>query len=371
MCDWGCWLIKSSQLVNLAFLGFSKRQHHNCPLIFLQLLLFTHLPPKTTPTPPLPLSPNTTPPRPGRRKMENATTLISALGGEEARWSAQSKAFEEGLAWLVGDCVVASRWDECVCARAHEGACVQGMFHQPPNTEFKPLPLNPNPKPKHSNPKNPNTLKPPNSAALSPTWAPSTASSGSASSLETFMVHASNWASQSRQTSRWGRLTALGGREGGVCMELGGALVGLGLGLGGHLNDLMCLCPSTPHICPRPPPLMHILPVSQVSSFLADDTEVGQWNVEGLPTDDLSVQNGILVTRATRYPLLVDPQGQVRGTFSCLITSTIIITVIGLESHTRCVSWALVVRLCVRWGQMQGGRGMYPVPSRLCWVPGW
>jgi dynein heavy chain len=47
-----------------------------------------------------------------------------------------------------------------------------------------------------------------------------------------------------------------------------------------------------------------------VITFLVDQGTIGDWNIDGLPTDPLSSQNGILVTRSSRYPLLIDPQGQ-------------------------------------------------------------
>jgi dynein heavy chain len=48
-----------------------------------------------------------------------------------------------------------------------------------------------------------------------------------------------------------------------------------------------------------------------IINVLADPFEIRQWNSDGLPKDQLSTENAILVTRGRRWPLMIDPQEQV------------------------------------------------------------
>lgn len=55
---------------------------------------------------------------------------------------------------------------------------------------------------------------------------------------------------------------------------------------------------------------LHI-PLSEafdVAGFLADPVSVRDWAIQGLPTDGFSTENGVLITRSRRWPLMVDPQ---------------------------------------------------------------
>ena len=58
---------------------------------------------------------------------------------------------------------------------------------------------------------------------------------------------------------------------------------------------------------------MRGVPISgdlDVISFLVDIGTIGDWNMQGLPADPLSTQNGILVTRSpAASPMLIDPAG--------------------------------------------------------------
>jgi len=51
-------------------------------------------------------------------------------------------------------------------------------------------------------------------------------------------------------------------------------------------------------------------PDFKVTNLLTNEVETSRWQSEGLPSDDLSIQNGVLTMRASRFPLCIDPQMQ-------------------------------------------------------------
>ncbi|KOB65443.1 Uncharacterized protein OBRU01_22741 [Operophtera brumata] len=43
---------------------------------------------------------------------------------------------------------------------------------------------------------------------------------------------------------------------------------------------------------------------------LGEPVTIQQWNIDGLPSDDFSVESAIIIMTARRWPLMIDPQGQ-------------------------------------------------------------
>ena len=48
----------------------------------------------------------------------------------------------------------------------------------------------------------------------------------------------------------------------------------------------------------------------KLEDLLTNDVEISRWTSEGLPPDELSIQNGILTMQASRFPMCIDPQQQ-------------------------------------------------------------
>ena len=51
-------------------------------------------------------------------------------------------------------------------------------------------------------------------------------------------------------------------------------------------------------------------PGADIQTTLADPVQIRAWTIAGLPSDSVSVENGIIVAKARRWPLMIDPQGQ-------------------------------------------------------------
>ncbi|XP_050078309.1 dynein axonemal heavy chain 6 [Anopheles maculipalpis] len=51
-------------------------------------------------------------------------------------------------------------------------------------------------------------------------------------------------------------------------------------------------------------------PTFNLVQILGDSYQIRQWNMYGLPRDEISVENGIIATEGGRWPLMIDPQEQ-------------------------------------------------------------
>lgn len=47
-----------------------------------------------------------------------------------------------------------------------------------------------------------------------------------------------------------------------------------------------------------------------ITNMLVESATISEWTLQGLPNDELSVQNALIVTKSRSYPLLMDPQTQ-------------------------------------------------------------
>ena len=72
-----------------------------------------------------------------------------------------------------------------------------------------------------------------------------------------------------------------------------------------------------PHTPSSTPPFLQVKelaipssPEFSFASFLAEPAKVRDWNIKGLPSDSFSTETGVIVTKSSRWPLMVDPQGQ-------------------------------------------------------------
>lgn len=53
-----------------------------------------------------------------------------------------------------------------------------------------------------------------------------------------------------------------------------------------------------------------------VIDTLGDAVEIRAWQIAGLPVDNFSVENSMIVKFSRRWPLLIDPQGKNPNMFS-------------------------------------------------------
>lgn len=67
---------------------------------------------------------------------------------------------------------------------------------------------------------------------------------------------------------------------------------------------------------------------------LGDPVKIRQWQIAGLPKDQFSVDNGIIVTNARRWPLMIDPQVIISFSKICIFITAFLVHHSKLQTLT-------------------------------------
>mmetsp|Transcript_6953 Transcript_6953/g.8584 ORF Transcript_6953/g.8584 Transcript_6953/m.8584 type:complete len:2263 (-) Transcript_6953:99-6887(-) len=79
-----------------------------------------------------------------------------------------------------------------------------------------------------------------------------------------------------------------------------------------------------------------------VAQFLSKAIDVRDWNIQGLPRDNFSTENGVIVKRSSRWPLMIDPQGQANKWIRNMEGKQLIIIDLKMKDFLRDVENAIV-----------------------------
>ena len=94
--------------------------------------------------------------------------------------------------------------------------------------------------------------------------------------------------------------------------------------------------------------------------FLSSEQEMLQWRADGLPSDDLSIENAITILKSTEYPYIVDPSKQATEWLKVVCTKNGNLEVTNVNDDR----FYLNVELAVRFGKtliIEGVQGTVPV----------
>jgi dynein heavy chain len=61
-----------------------------------------------------------------------------------------------------------------------------------------------------------------------------------------------------------------------------------------------------------------------LSKILGDPVKIRDWVIAGLPNDNFSIDNAIIMSVARRWPLLIDPQGQANKWIRVIVSSSLV-----------------------------------------------